>query len=285
MSQENSVGPLGNTGVLPPGGEENAEFENVNMPLGAEGLTVPETAAETAAETTTETEPTMGPKPKRVQSAAQQKTISSQAEERASLKSAGVAKPSVAMVATLASMRTKGDPKYESAFANAIAGKGLNSYRTAKTAKAPRKGRATVINTTAKNSLFSGNGNAATNFMAPSATANSRTNNGAAQNTISSIQTMGDSAISTIREMMRLSTTLTKELAKTNNSAGLAAVANLASSAKNQSMKKGKPRKPRTRKTNSLQSLPPLPVPPSEALPAIPEASAQEENNAYTPPP
>jgi len=275
MSEENSATAFGNTGVLPPAEEESANFENVNTemnnqapaeasnnnnsPLGnnLNAVEVPESAMPAAT----------GTKAKRPQSAAQQKTIATQAEERATLKSAGVAKPSVAMVATLASMRSKGDPKYNTAFANAVAGKPLNSYRAPKTAKKGRK--ATVINTTARN-------NTATNFMG-SAAANIRTNNGAASDTIQSIQTMGESAISTVREMMRLSTTLTKELAKTNNSAGLARASewksNLAPLSSLRNMSRSKPKKPRAsrKKMNSLMGLPPLPT------------IAEENNGAFTP--
>jgi len=310
MNREN------NTGVLPPEGEESAEFENVNAevnanagatensdvapggeeeaasnsnsPLQNNAVEVPETAV---TEEVPEPNVTTTTKPKRTQSAAQQKTMASQAEERASLKSAGVAKPSVAMVATLASMRTKGNPSYNSAFANAVAGKPLNSYRAAKTARVPRKKANTVINTTVRNTNRGANGSVATNFMMPSAAANSRNNNGAAKETIGAIQSMGESAISTVREMMRLSTTLTKELAKTNNTAGLAAASewksNLAplSSLRNESRRKPKKeRKPRVRRSkknasNSLLGLPPLPT----ALETIPEG--ENNNNAFTPPP
>lgn len=288
MSEENSATAFGNTGVLPPAEEESANFENVNTglnnqaaaeasnnnnsPLGdnLNAVEVPESAMPS----------TMGTKAKRPQSAAQQRTIATQAEERATLKSAGVAKPSVAMVATLASMRSKGDPKYNSAFANAVAGKPLNSYRAPKTAKKGRK--ATVINTTVRNANGTTN---ATNFMGSTA-ANIRTNNGAASDTIQSIQTMGESAISTVREMMRLSTTLTKELAKTNNSAGLARASewksNLAPLSSLRNMSRAKPKKPRAsrkKKTNSLMGLPPLPNAPA-GLNTIPE----ENNGAYTPP-
>jgi hypothetical protein len=243
------------------------DSNNNNSPLGnnLNAVEVPESAMPA----------TTGTKAKRPQSAAQQKTIATQAEERATLKSAGVAKPSVAMVATLASMRSKGDPKYNSAFANAVAGKPLNSYRAPKTAKKGRK--ATVINTTATN-------NTATNFMGSTA-ANIRTNNGAASDTIQSIQTMGESAISTVREMMRLSTTLTKELAKTNNSAGLARASewksNLAPLSSLRNMSRSKPKKPRAsrkKKMNSLMGLPPLPAAPA-GLNTIPE----ENNGAFTP--
>jgi len=305
MSEDNSETAFGKTGILPPEGEESANFENVNTGVeeagveeagveetGMENNGVEETAVNNSnsplgdtldavelPESAMPSVPAMTTKVKRTQSAAQQKTIAAQADERAILKSAGVAKPSVAMVATLASMKAKGDSKYNSAFANAVAGKPLNSYRTTKTAKKSRN--ATVTNTTAKNTNRNAN---LTNFMGSTA-ANVRANNGAAASTVKSIQTMGESAISTVREMMRLSTTLTKELAKTNNSAGLARAnewkSNLAPLSSLRNMSRAKPKKPRAsrkKKANSIMGLPPLP-----AAPAGLNTIAEENNGAFTP--
>jgi hypothetical protein len=178
--------------------------------------------------------PTATGKTKRAQTVAQKKTMQNQAAERQALKDAGVAKPSVAMVATLASMKAKGDSRYESAFANAVSGKALGSYRPEKTAKAPKakKGN-TVLNTTLG---LTSSTPAATNFMAASPAANARANSGMAKNAMQGIEEMGASACDTIRKMVAASKTLCKELAKTNNSAGL------------------------TRALNGLAGLPPLPL-------------------------
>ena len=202
MSEENSATALANnTGVLPPAGEETANFENVSSnnnsnnsnsaetpngqpgenavtPLGAanaeeNGATAventatavnPANAVENTATAVNQQENTANAglgnianvvpvpvtaeptaKPKRAQSAKQQATLAAQAAERASLKEAGVKKPTVATVATLAAMKARSDPNYETAFTNATQGRPLNSYRTG-TAKKSRK--ATVTNTT-----------------------------------------------------------------------------------------------------------------------------------------
>ena len=308
MNDNSSVTPIdGNTGVLPPQGEESAVFENVNMNANANGNengngnNSPLGNAQDAVEvpSTVEPAPVITGKAKREQSAAQKKTISSQAEERSKLKSAGVSKPSVAMVATLASMRVKNNPSYNTAFANAVAGKPLTTYRAPKTAKKSRKlnSLGTVLNTTLKKN----NNNGATSFMSPplSVAANARNNNGAAKNTISTIQSMGESAISTVREMMRLSTTLTKELAKTNNTAGLAAALSPLgplSSMRNRNMTRAKPKKPRASRKKAAASNtglsdalgPNIPLMSNTAPPPEPGLSTiaeENENVAMTPPP
>ena len=268
--------PGENTGVLPPMTEENnAQFEDVNAanddtdtPLGdaPDALEVPATTVSELPNIPSTFNSAMpSVKGKRQQTAAQKETIQRQAEERQKLKNAGVAKPSVAMVATLASKKAKGDPSYDSIFANAVAGKPLTQYRAPKTAK---KGRnSTVLNTTMRN-------NAPMNMAA-----NVRANNGAAKNTIDSIQAMGETAISTVREMMRLSTTLTKELAKTNNTAGLAAASewksNLAPLSSLRNMTRAKPKKPRASRKKTAGPMNSLTAP---SLPAIPEGM---ENNTF----
>lgn len=280
----------GNTGVIPPEGEESAEFENVNVNVnengnGAEPVlesteesnsntplgNIPENAIEVPATALNE-EPTMT-KAKKPQSAKQQGTMAAQAQERASLKSAGVAKPSVAMVATLASMRSKGDAKYNSAFANAVAGKPLNSYRTA---KKPRK--ATVTNTSVEPAR---NNSSRTTAKKPrgvnsSTQAASETNmrnrnivnSRAINGTIDAVLDIAESIGKQMGEMKRLIKTLkakrptaprTSRGKKTNN----------------------------TSRNNSLLGLSALPVPTgvnTRELSTIPEGNA-EENNAFTPPP
>jgi len=268
MQNENAQTPPGsNTGVLPPTTEENVQFENVNTgddsPLGDKetAIEVPSTAVSELPDIpATINSAAPSTKARREQTAAQKETMQRQAEERQKLKDAGVAKPTVAMVATLASKKAKGDPSYDSIFANAVAGKPLTQYRSSKTAKKGRNGN-TVTNTTLRSNTMGKN-----NTMgSPSPAKNMRTNNTAAKNAISNIQAIGETAISSVREMMRLSTTLTKELAKTNNTAGLAAVSewksNLAPLSSLRNMSRAKPKKPRAsrKKKDSLPGLPTIP--------------------------
>ena len=255
------------------------EFENVGVEEEA-----PEEVVEEAPEEVVEEAPVEeAPPAKRQQSLKQKQTMSEQAEERQKLKNAGVAKPSVAMVATLTKLRTKEDSSYDTAFANAVAGRPLNSYRQ-KTEKKPRarKGE-TVINTTARNGRNNaGRNNAsrntasnATSFMAPpSQAANVRANSEAAAATIKSIEQMGASAMGTIRAMVDATKNLARELAKTGNSSGLERVSSslvnsnsniskLFNSGTNTSKKARKPRGPRKSKKNTavnVSAMPPLPV-------------------------
>jgi hypothetical protein len=334
MNREN------NTGVLPPEGEESAEFESVNANAnvnanaaeprlesteGSNGNTplgnAPESAAPNAPEppavepnvtelngnanapmnaTTNATvnatanlpAPT-ATKQKKPQSAKQQGTIAAQAQERASLKSAGVAKPSVAMVATLASMKAKGDTKYEAAFANAVAGRPLNSYRTAKTKKKGKKNE-TATNTSSVAGLFSRNAgvtaknkrkgvNSGTQASSRFTSAMSQTNmrnrnmvNSQALNaTVDSVLDIAESIGKQMGEMKRLIKTLkAKKPAAPRASRKKNSVANAL---------------PGNNSLLGLPALPPIPPVPSQfntALSIIPEVSNEGTGNtAYTPPP
>jgi hypothetical protein len=328
MSEENSATAVGNnTGVLPPAGEESANFENVSnnsanssnnssnsaetpngvpgenavvpgenaavnaavpgenagvpgenavAPLGAENSPVntgvgtenaalganSANAVEVPATALT-AEPTG--KPKRAQSAKQQATIAAQAAERASLKEAGVKKPTVAMVATLASMKARGDPNYNTAFANATAGRNLSSYRTA---KKPRK--ATVTNTTVarNNSAAPRNNSAAprktakksktknTGFSSQTNLLGSNLPNTGAMNAkVDSIMSIAGAISTQVKELMHLARTLkSKRVVPRNNTARV--------------------RKPRSKKTATVNALG------FGNLPTIPEENQQlRENN------
>jgi hypothetical protein len=199
---------------------------------------------------------------KREQTVAQRKVMANQNVQRKLLVEAG-AKAPVWVVGKLASLAAAGDPRYDDAFARAARGDPLKNIVTAR-AKGKKKGN-TVINTTQKNSSL------ATSFMSPSPTANARANNGAAKNTIEGIEKMGAAACETIRSMVAASKTLCKELAKTNNAAGL----NLALNRVNalsplpaSGTKKRKPVKPRGPRKTAKASLSPIP-----------------EENAFSPPP
>lgn len=327
-----------NTGVLPPEGEESANFESVNAganagvnnaepvlesvegsngntPLGnapESAVEVPATALNaepnTVANVTNaapEPEPTAtvaptATKAKKPQSAKQLGTIAAQAQERASLKSAGVAKPSVAMVATLASMRSKGDAKYNTAFANAVAGKPLNSYRTAKTQKKSKK-NATVTNSTAgPDGVFSRNAmngvntskrktaknkkakgvNSGTQSYSKGTAAASQTfmrnrnivNSNALNSKIDAVLDMADSIGKQMGEMKRVIKTLKAKrpsAARTSRS-------------KNMGRKN-------TVGSNSLLGLPPIPPVPTDFnmdLSTIQEGNENNNgNNGFTPPP
>ena len=324
------------TGVLPPEGEESAEFENVNnsanaqtppntgnnnagnnnagnnagnnnagnnnagnnnnAPLGDTIVPLPPPAVTVAANAMNAVpEPATTTKVKKTQSAAQQQTMATQAEERASLKSAGVAKPSVAMVATLASMRSKGDPMYKTAYANAVAGRPLNSYRTAKKSK---KLKNTVTNTTnAPAGVFSRN-------AAVNATNNSRRNtkkrgvNSGTQaysrGTAASVQTnmrnknvMNSTAMNgTVDAVLDIAESIGKQLGEMKRMI--------------KTLKAKHHRGPRVSRSastkDSLLGLGPLPAPPGQfnagtELSTIPEGTANQElnnnnaNTAFTPPP
>lgn len=246
-SLEDNNSPLGNASnvvEVPPSALTNASLTGVSSLLNS----TQNSALNSAVPATGRT--------KRAQSAAQRKTMNNQAIERQALKNAGVMKPSVAMVATLASMKARGDSRYNSAFANAISGKPLGIYRPEKTAKARGRKGNTVINATVG---VNSSAAAPTNFMSASPAANARANNGAAKNTIQGIQDMGTSAIEAIRGMMAASKTLTTELARTNNAAGLTRALNalpLLPLSQNSS-KKTRRRVPR--KKNSATPLPIIP--------------------------
>jgi hypothetical protein len=325
------------TGVLPPQGEESAEFENVNngaaananananangnanngaaaaaangnanngagtpntannsnTPLGDTVAPLPPPALNVAATAMNAVPAPTVTKVKKTQSAAQQKTMTSQAEERASLKSAGVPKPSVAMVATLASMRTKGDPKYNSAFANAVAGKPLNSYRTAKKGK---KAKGTVINST----------NGPAGVFSRNVAVNARNNsvrNTKKKGVNSGTQAYSRGTAASVQTNMR-----SKNVVNTTMMNGkVDAVLDIAESIGKQlgemkrmikTLKAKHTRGPRVTRNavpanNSLLGLGPLPAPPGAfnvgtELSTIPEGTAGQEsnnNNAFTPPP
>ena len=286
-----------NTGILPPEAEESANFENVNVtppppqennvtPPPAQQNNVPPVPVQEENSLVVNTATT---KPKREQSAAQKKTITNQALEREKLKSAGVAKPSVAMVATLTSMSAKGDPNYETAFANAVSGKPLNQFRTAKKRKTN-----TVLNTslaTAKTkksrskSIFSRNTGTGTE-------ANSRTRNGNAQTMPRGVGTasqtnMRDRNIvntavmnSTVDAVLEMADSITKQMGEMKRMI------------KTLKARRGsvRTRKTSTAPSNSLLGLPPAPsnsllgLPPAPGfntgLSPIPEASRENDFNS-----
>jgi len=199
---------------------------------------------------------------KREQTVAQRKVMANQNVQRKLLVEAG-AKAPVWVVGKLASLAAAGDPRYDDAFARAARGDPLKNIVTAR-AKGKKKGN-TVINTTQKNSSL------VTSFMSPSPTANARANNGAAKNTIEGIEKMGAAACETIRSMVAASKTLCKELAKTNNAAGLSLAlnrVNALSPLSTSGTKKRKPVKPRGPRKTAKASLSPIP-----------------EENAFSPPP
>jgi hypothetical protein len=308
-----------NTGVLPPEGEESAEFENVsagaegsntnsnsNTPLGngpaTNVLEVPPAAmnaAEPPAINNTEA-PAMNTMPqtkgKKPQSAAQQQTIAKQAEERAALKNAGLAKPKIDVVATLASMKAKGDTKYNTAFANAVAGRPLNSYRTAKKTRGRKN---TVINATnGPAGIFSRNaaGNVVNSSMRNTKKMKKKGVNSGSQattrGTAASIQTnmrnrniMNSTAMTgTVDAILDIAESIGKQMGEMKRMI--------------KTLKTKRPRAPRAAASNSMLSLPPTSAetalfpPPTglamnRALPSIPEEGEKNnnDNNAFTPPP
>ena len=269
--EENAVTPLGaenavNAGETAVNGEETAvneaqsavnqaesavnQAENTGLGNIANVVPVPVTAEPTA-------------KPKRAQSAKQQATLAAQAAERASLKEAGVKKPTVATVATLAAMKARSDPNYDTAFANATQGRPLNSYRTG-TAKKSRK--ATVTNTTvarnnsaappktAKKSRAKNTGFATqTNLLGTNLP-----NTGAMNAKVDSIMSIAGAISAQVKELMHLAKTLkSKRTAPRNNTARV--------------------RKPKGKKTATTNALG------FGNLPVIPEESEQQlgaNNNA-----
>lgn len=317
MNREN------NTGVLPPEGEESAEFENVNATQynGEQGVestenlnsntpqgNAPENLGNTAIEVRPpelnvnpiDIAPPTGTKLKKPQSVKQRETIAQQAQERATLKSAGVAKPSVAMVATLTSMRTRGDEKYTTAFTNAVAGKPLNSYRTSKKSKKARN--ATVTNTSVGPAgLFSRNAytgvntsgrftakkkkmgvNSSTQASSRGVTSSSQTNmrkgniinSQVVNTTVDTILTIANSIDTQVREMKRMIKTL-----KTKPRAG----PRVRATKKNTNTTNAN----NSNTLNSLLGLPALPsVPRDTDLSIIPEENNETNTeNSFTPPP
>jgi hypothetical protein len=264
VPEENAVTPLGaentvnapetavnapETAVNQPENTVNAE-ENTGLGNIANVVPVPVTAEPSA-------------KPKRAQSAKQQATLAAQAAERASLKEAGVKKPTVATVATLAAMKARSDPNYDTAFANATQGRPLNSYRTG-TAKKSRK--ATVTNTTvarnnsaappktAKKSRAKNTGFATqTNLLGTNLP-----NTGAMNAKVDSIMSIAGAISAQVKELMHLAKTLkSKRTAPRNNTVRV--------------------RKPKGKKTATTNALG------FGNLPVIPEESEQQlgaNNNA-----
>jgi hypothetical protein len=298
-----------NTGILPPEGEESAEFENVNAtpensatnsnnsntPLAnVPALNANDEAVENAIEVpatamnAVEALPPTTTKAKKPQSVAQQQTIAKQAQERAALKNAGLAKPKIDVVATLASMKAKGDTKYETAFANALAGRPLNSYRTAKKTKARKN---TVTNATnGPAGVFSRNalGNVNSSMRNTKKTKKKGVNSGTqaiSRGTAASIQTNMRS-----RNMMNATVT----------SGTVDAVLDIAESIGKQlgemkrmikTLKAKRTRGPRVSTSrasnNSLLTLPP-PSGLNAGLSTVYEGATGEENNTFndfTPPP
>ena len=296
---DNAKTPENNTGILPPEAEESANFENVNItlaetpapplnaaennsPLGNANTPVPEAVhEENSLVINAETK-----KPKRQQSAAQLKTITNQAAERQKLKNAGVAKPSVAMVATLTSMSAKGDPNYNSAFANAVSGKPLNQFRTAK-----KKRKNTVLNTSAATttaaktkksrtkSIFSRNTGTGTQT---NGARTSTTRNGNAQTVPRGVGTASQTNMrnknivntsvmnSTVDAVLEMADSIGKQLTEMKRMI------------KTLKARRGvvRTRKASTASTNSLLGLPPLPPGINTGLSPIPEASQENEFNS-----
>jgi len=198
-----------NTGILPPEGEESAEFENVNVGLGSNNANAnsSEESANSAntppiTNTALEVAPTElnAVAPTQTNTAAARPFKELQKEEMLKLQeaitSAGTVvkgKPLVAkatVASKLASARKSGNPEYNTMFQNAVRGEDIGSkYET--NASRARKNRAkakklgTVTNTTVKNTkgkkgIFSRNTavNAAVNVaanVAPAPTAKKST--------------------------------------------------------------------------------------------------------------
>lgn len=302
-NSNNAQTPENNTGILPPEAEESANFENVNVtpplppaetpaaenngPLGnvlngVENIAAPPAAVQ---EENSLMLNAATKKPKKEQSAAQKKTITNQAAERQKLKEAGVAKPSVAMVATLTSMRAKDDPNYASAFANAVSGKPLNQFRTAK-----KKRKNTVLNTSAATtvaktkksrtkSIFSrntGTGTQANNSRT------SRTRNGNAQTMPRGVGTASQTNMrnrnivntavmnTTVDAVLEMADSIGKQLAEMKRMVKTLKARRTAV----------RTRKASTASTNSLLGLPPAPAGVNTRLSPIAEASRENEFNS-----
>jgi hypothetical protein len=269
-----------NSAETPPLGE-NDLFEAPSTGLAAEAPALNESALGNLSSAMVA--PATG-KTKREQTLAQKKVMANQNVQRQLLVKAGRKSPPVWVLGKLASLAAAGDPRYDNAFARAARGDPLKNIVTAK-ARGKKKGNTVVNVTTQKNSSL------ATSFMSPSPTANARANNGAAKNTIEGIEKMGAVACETIRSMVAASKTLCKELAKTNNTAGLSlamnrvnALAPLPPSTK----KQRKPRvAPKTGTKKGKVAVPSTIAEESEQGPFSTEAPLERESvqDAFSPPP
>jgi hypothetical protein len=161
-------------------------------------------------------------------------------------------------------MKARGDPSYNTAFANATAGKKLNSYRTAKKSK-------TVTNTTARNNSAAlktakKSKSKGTNSVF-STQANLRGSNipntGAMNAKVDSIVSMAADISAQVNELMRFAKTLKSGRAPNTI-------------VKNTTAKKPRASKKTAQAANSLLGLPPLPV----AASAEETATAQENASA-----